>query len=186
MIGDIIFKFTFCINILNQYNFRKSFHFLFFSCVWKWKFSICKVMRERESDRERERERLREAVFHYKDKFGVFSSWPSVKQACLFVPIESFSLILRRHHYWWRTSKFDLSKALIVIEQWRFISVPQLWHETSFYDGDLRGPWRAFGSGGFNTCFYDLCLSRLGFEHPTFMYLYNQAQQEKRRFVIGP
>ena len=27
---------------------------------------------------------------------------------------------------------------------------------------------QAFGSGVVTTCFYDLCLSRLGFEHPTF------------------
>ena len=35
---------------------------------------------------------------------------------CLFVPLENFSLIWRRHHYRWWVAKFDLSSALIAIE----------------------------------------------------------------------
>ena len=48
-----------------------------------------------------------------------------------------------------------------------------LWHGTSVYTGHLRGPVThtyccAFGSGAVTTCFNDLGLSRLEFEHPTF------------------
>ena len=54
-----------------------------------------------------------------------------------------------------------------------------LWHGASIYNCHLRGPvtltpnaeflavWQ-FGSGAVTTCFYDLDLWRLGFEHPTF------------------
>ena len=56
----------------------------------------------------------------------------------------------------------------MVIEQWGFFSVPYLlWHVVISED-----PWHiycpAFGSGAVTTCFYDLGLSRLGFDHPTF------------------
>ena len=48
-----------------------------------------------------------------------------------------------------------------------------LWLEASIYNGHLRGPvtityCRASGSGAVTTCFYDVGLSRLGFENPTF------------------
>ena len=33
---------------------------------------------------------------------------------------------------------------------------------------DTQTCCRTFGIGAFTTCFYDLCLSRLGFEHQTF------------------
>ena len=61
---------------------------------------------------------------------------------CLFiVSLEHFSLIWRPHHYRWGAANFDLCSALMAIEQWRFLSVPQLlWHGASFYKGHLRGP----------------------------------------------
>ena len=90
------------------------------------------------------------------------------------VPHEDFSVIWRRHHYRWRAANFDLCLELMAIEQWGFFSVPHLlWHGAFVYNGHLRGPvthtfCRVFGSGAVTTSFYDLGLSRLGFEHPTF------------------
>ena len=57
----------------------------------------------------------------------------------LFVQLENFSLIWRRHHCWWRAANFDLCSALMAIEQWGFFSVPHLlWHGTSVYNGHPR------------------------------------------------
>ena len=95
-----------------------------------------------------------------------------------FRPIRKFSLIMRRHHCWWRTENFDICSALMAIDQWGFFSVQHLlWHGASVYNGHLRGPvtlmhtccW-AFASGAITTRFYDLHvgLSRLVFEQPTF------------------
>ena len=56
---------------------------------------------------------------------------------------------------------------------WQF-SVPHLlWHRTSIYNGHLGGHMthtqcQAFRKGTLTTCFNDIGLSRLGFEHPTF------------------
>ena len=48
-----------------------------------------------------------------------------------FVPLDNFSLILRRHHYRWMAANFYLCSALKAIEQWGFLSVPHpLWHGT--------------------------------------------------------
>ena len=59
----------------------------------------------------------------------------------LFVPLENFSLIYRRHHYRWRAANFQLCSALMAIEQWGFYSVPHLlWHGTFVFNGHLRGP----------------------------------------------
>ena len=98
---------------------------------------------------------------------------------CLFVclwfivPLENFSLIWRRPHYRWRAANFDLCSALMAIEQWGFFSVPHLWHGPSVYNGHLRGPATShllpsFWQWSCLYLFYDLGLSRLGFEHPTF------------------
>ena len=88
---------------------------------------------------------------------------------CLFVclgfivPLQNFSLIWRRHHYWWRAANFDLCSALMAIEQWRFFSMPHLELHGASVPVTLTP-----SSGAVTTWFYDLCLSRLGFEHPTF------------------
>ena len=51
------------------------------------------------------------------------------------------SWIWRRHYYRWRTAKFDLCSARMVIEQWEFFSVPHLlWQEAYVYNGHLHGP----------------------------------------------
>ena len=88
----------------------------------------------------------------------------------VFVSLENFSLIWRRHYYRWRTAKFDLCSARMAIEQWGFFSVPHLlWQEAYVYNGHLHGPspwtrdahtWcRAFGNRSVSTWFYDLILS---------------------------
>ena len=62
----------------------------------------------------------------------------------------------------------------MAIEQWWFLSVPQLlWHGASVYNGHIQGPMIFTpnverGSGAVINCFNDLELSQLGFEHPTF------------------
>ena len=64
-------------------------------------------------------------------------------QVCLgfYVPLEKVSLIWRRHHDRRRASNVDLCSALMAIEQSGFFSEPHLlWHETSAYNGHLRGP----------------------------------------------
>ena len=59
----------------------------------------------------------------------------------IFVPIENFSLIWRRHHCRWRDSNFDLCLALMTIEQWGFFSLPHLLrHVASVYNGHLWEP----------------------------------------------
>ena len=59
----------------------------------------------------------------------------------IFVLLENFSHIWRRHHYWWRATNFDLYSALMAIEQWGFFSVPHLlWQGPTFYNSHLRWP----------------------------------------------
>ena len=71
-------------------------------------------------------------------------------------------------------SNFDLCSVLMAIEQWGFYSVPHLlWHGASVYMVISEDPWHSYllprlSSGAVTTCFNDLGLSRLGFEHPTF------------------
>ena len=68
------------------------------------------------------------------DSFYNFASIFIFWFACVevFVPLENFSLIWRRHHCRWRAANFDLCSALVVIEQWGFFSVSHLlWHRTS-------------------------------------------------------
>ena len=56
-----------------------------------------------------------------------------------FFPLEHFPLIFRHHHCQWSAANLDLCSALMVIEQWGFISAP-LWHGASVYNGYLWGP----------------------------------------------
>ena len=57
----------------------------------------------------------------------------------IFVPIEDFSLIWRRHHYRWWAANFDQCSVRMVIERWGFFSVPHLlWNGTSVYIVHLR------------------------------------------------
>ena len=58
-----------------------------------------------------------------------YDIWCLNRTLWFYVPFENFSIIWRRHHYRWRASYFDLYSALMVIEQWGFLSVPHLlWH----------------------------------------------------------
>ena len=88
-----------------------------------------------------------------------------------YIPLENFSLICRRHYYQWRASNFDLYSALMATEQWGFFSVPHvLWHGASVYNGYLSC-CRAF----------DLGLSRMGFEHPTFQVWCKRSDRLRHR-----
>ena len=81
----------------------------------------------------------------------------------LFDQLENFSITCRRHYYRWRAANFDLYLAL---------TPHVLWHGASVYMAISEDPWnsccRAFGSEAVTTCFCDLGLLQLGFEHPTF------------------
>ena len=48
--------------------------------------------------------------------------------SCLgvFIPLENFSFIWRRHHYRWRGANFYLCSALMAIEQWKIFNVPHV------------------------------------------------------------
>ena len=92
-----------------------------------------------------------------------------------FVQLENFSPIWRRHNYRWKARNFGLCSALMAIEQWGFFSVPLiLWYGASVYNGHLWGTHdthtycRVISSGTVTMCFYDLGLSRVRFEYPTF------------------
>ena len=67
---------------------------------------------------------------------------------CLFVCLlggfrstQKFSLVWRRHHYRWKTAKFDFCPALMASEQWGFfIAAHILWQGTSVYSFHLQLP----------------------------------------------
>ena len=91
-----------------------------------------------------------------------------------FVPLENLSLIWRRHHYRWKLQNLTFARHL-----WPLSSEGSLACHTYFDTGHPfimvipEGPWHSqllpsVGSGIVTTCCYDLGLSRLGFEHPTF------------------
>ena len=90
----------------------------------------------------------------------------------VFRPIPEFLTFMETSHCWWRAANVDLRSARMSIEQLRFFSVPQLLNTGHPYIMVItENPWHtycwAFSWGAVTTCFYDLCLSRLGFEHPT-------------------
>ena len=92
----------------------------------------------------------------------------------VFIPLENFSLIWRRHHDRWRAAYFDRCSALLAVVHWRFFGLPHLlWHRASLYAGHLQGPVAPYllptvWQWSCQYLFYNLGLSRLGFEHPTF------------------
>ena len=111
-----------------------------------------------------------------------------------FVPLEKFSLIRSRHHCRWRAANFDLSMAHMAIEQWGFLSVPhQLWHGATVCNGHLGDPRHSYiqpsvVSVEVTNCFYDLDLSRLEFEHPTFRFRgerSNTLRHRRGRVVVS-
>ena len=119
-----------------------------------------------------------------------------------YVPLENFSLTWRRHHFGWRTSYFDPCSAHMAIEQWGVFSVTNLlWHGIPFikfvmsyfvccvkHQSSPRTCYthtccRAIGSGAVTTCYDDLGLSRLGFEHPAFRMLSERYYRLRHRDV---
>ena len=90
-----------------------------------------------------------------------------------FVPQEDFSLTWRRHHYHWRAanltnardSLFLSSECFLTCHHYCDMGNPE-WSSPMTRDAQTYYP--AFSSVAVTTCFYDLCLSRLGLEHPNF------------------
>ena len=102
-----------------------------------------------------------------------------------YIQLETFSLILKRQHYRRRASNFDLYSApmIMVIDNWGFFSVPnQLWNGAYVYNGHLRGPVTPIPV--VTTCFYDLGLSRLWFEHPTFRVWGERSNRLHHRIIF--
>ena len=106
-----------------------------------------------------------------KQPLGYCKIFPKPSFVCVFlVPLKNFSLIWRCHCIQCRAANFDL----LVYGHWWPFSMPHLlWHGTSIYNGHLGGHMthtqcQAFPKGTLTTCFNDIGLSRLGFEHPTF------------------
>ena len=93
----------------------------------------------------------------------------------------------KNHHYRWRAANFDRCSALMAIEQYGFFSVPHvLWHGSSVYYGHLRGPVTLTPitkrlAVDQSLPVLRLCLSRLGFKHPTFRLLCERSNQLRKR-----
>ena len=103
-----------------------------------------------------------------------------------FVSFKNCSLTWRHYNSRWRATNFDLYSAIMAIKQWGFFSVPHLlWHRTSVYKGHLRGPVtltpKAECLAVVTTCFNDLGLSRLVFEHPTFRLRGERSNPRRHR-----
>ena len=85
--------------------------------------------------------------------------YPKLQIVCFFVcliffvQLENFSLIWRRRLLWSLSSEGSLN----------FCDTGQSSPRTR----DIRTYCRSFGTWTVTTCFYDLCLSQLIFEHPT-------------------
>ena len=85
---------------------------------------------------------------------------------------------------------FYLWSELMAIEQWGFFSVSHLLcHGASIHNGLCEDPWHSHifpRSGAVTTWSNDLCLSRLGFEHPTCHLLgerWNPLRHRRGRHV---
>ena len=94
--------------------------------------------------------------------FGVFRS-----PRAFFTHMETSLLLVKA-----RAVNFNLCSTPMAIELWGFFSVPNLlWHGASVYNGHLPGHvtlTSVASSVANTTCFFDLGLLRLEFEHPTF------------------
>ena len=104
-----------------------------------------------------------------------------------FFPLENFSLIWGRHHCRWRAANFELCLALMTVSV-RFLSVQHLlWQGASVYNGPLWGPMtltliaERLAVELSLPVLFDLGLSRLGFEHPTFPLLGDRSSPLRGR-----
>ena len=105
------------------------------------------------------------------------SSYPNILYmfvilVCLgvFVPLETFSRIWRRHHDRWRVANFDLCSALIAFDQWGYTYCDT---RHPFVMVISKDPWHSHllscvWQWSCPYLFNELDLSRLGLEHPTF------------------
>ena len=90
-----------------------------------------------------------------------------------------FSLIWRPNHY---RCNFYIYLVHITIVQWRFFSVPRLMrHGNLFIMVISEDTWH---SHLYCWLFYDLGLSRLGFEHPTFSLRSTATMKLSREYVM--
>ena len=90
-----------------------------------------------------------------------------------FVTLENFSLTWTRHHCPVKGCKFWPTLGNHG-QQWGFSNVPHLlWHGASVYNSHLQGPVpvtpiaQRLAVELLLPVFYDICLSWVGFEHPT-------------------
>ena len=76
----------------------------------------------------------------------------------------------------------------MAVEHWGFFCVPHLlWHGASPRTSDTSTYCWAFSSVAVTTCFYDLGLSRLWFEHRTFRLRWRHEEENKYcMFTIRP
>ena len=107
----------------------------------------------------------------------IFSNCYSI--CFLGVSFSSISIIFhsfwRRHYCRWRAALFYPCSALMANEQWGSLVCHTYCDTGHPFNGHLRGPVtltlnaEPFVSGTVTTCFYDLGLSWLGFQHPTIL-----------------
>ena len=109
-------------------------------------------------------------IYYEKKNYGTMFCW----FVCLefFCHLDNFSLIWRRHHCRWRAANCDLCPALMTIDGESSLAYHSYcdtgYHFIMVISRNIHTYCRAFGNGAVPTCFNDLGLSRLGFEHPTF------------------
>ena len=91
------------------------------------------------------------------------------------VPLEIFPLTRWNQPYRWKAANFDLCSALgsecfVEYHTYMYRNTGHQWHLISWHRDtrDTHTYCRALSSGAVTTCFYDLGLSGLRFEHPTF------------------
>ena len=88
-----------------------------------------------------------------------------------FAPLENFSLIWRRHHCRWRAANLTYARHSLFLSSEGFLTCH---HYCDMGNPEWSSPmtldtytyYRSFSSVAVTTCFYDLGLSRLGFEQP--------------------
>ena len=90
-----------------------------------------------------------------------------------FIPLKNFSLIWRHHYYRWRVANFDLCSHWAV----RVLKCATLTVTLGICLRTLNTHTfcQAYGSGTVTTCFNDLGMSSMGFEHPTRLHLWGEC-----------
>ena len=104
--------------------------------------------------------------------FSLLLQWETIESES-----RQHHMVNRGHHYRWSAANLNIRWALIAIEQWGFLAC-HTYYDTGhpFIMVISEDLWHShllprFSSGAVTTCFYDLGLSRLEFEYPTFRLL---------------